>query len=57
MKNWLKTQKYQAHLLAFVLMILASIGLIFTVGSENPATTGVLLGVFVAGNLLALAVQ
>ncbi len=57
MVKWLHDYKFEAHLITFCIMILASIGLYFAV--ENGATGLVwpLLAVFVLANLTAMFIK
>lgn len=53
----LRKNKFQAHSVAFGLMILASVGMIFTLRSEANALSWVLIGLFAAANGLALLIR
>lgn len=56
-QQFLSAHKFQAHLLAFVLMVLPPIGMYLA--AENGALVWIwgLLAVVVLGNLLAIAVK
>lgn len=53
----LRKNKFQAHSVAFGLMILASVGMIFTLRSEADALTWALIAIFAAANGLALLIR
>ena len=55
--NWLREHKFEAHLLAFSLMILPAVGLYFAARRGSQSWIWALLGVFVLGNLLAVVVR
>ena len=57
MIQWLRTHKFEAHLLTFSLMILASIGLYITGSSGITLLVWILIGVFVLANIMAMAVK
>ena len=57
MLKWLSNHKFQAHLTAFVLMVLTSIGMIFALPSEANALTWVMVVLFAAANVLALFIE
>jgi len=57
MLTWLRKNKFQSHLMAFALMILASIGMYFAANAGATGLIWVLLGVFGLGNLLAMLVK
>ncbi len=50
----LHEHKFQAHLAAFSLMILASVGMLLALPSGNGAVIWGLVALFAAGNLLAV---
>jgi hypothetical protein len=54
MQNWLKTHAFEAHTLAFLLMILPPVGLYFTAGQGALGWSVALLSVVVLGNLFEL---
>lgn len=56
-KNFLQKHTYEIHTLAFVLMVLASLGLYFAAGASSAAWIWALLGVFGLANLLVLFVK
>ena len=57
MLKWLSNHKFQAHLTAFVLMVLTSVGMIFALPSEANALTWVMVVLFAAANVLALFIE
>jgi hypothetical protein len=52
--RWIQKNIYPVHTLAFVLMILASLGMYAAAEKGSPAGMWALMAVFVAANLLAL---
>ena len=56
-RQFLNAHKFQAHLLAFLLMVLPPAGLYLAARSGAIAWIWVLLAVVVLGNLLAIAVK
>jgi hypothetical protein len=57
MKAWLKKNTFNIHLIAFLLMVLPSIGLYFSVLAGSVGLTWALLGVVGLANLLILLVN
>jgi hypothetical protein len=60
MKNlldWLNKNKFTAHLLAFLLMILPPAGMYFAAGQGAAGWIWILLGLVILGNLLAIGVE
>jgi hypothetical protein len=57
MFNWLSQNKFQAHLTAFALMILTSIGMVFALRNAANALTWVMIAIFAAANVLALLIK
>jgi hypothetical protein len=57
MISWLRTHRFEAHLISFGLMILVSVGLYITVNTGLKGLTWVLLGVFALANVLAMAIK
>jgi len=57
MITFLKEHKFQTHLIAFTLMVLASIGLYFAANAGVTGLIWALLGVFALANLLAILVR
>ena len=57
MTTWLKNNKFKAHLIAFSLIILASIGLVFSADSESSSLLWGLLAIFALANLLAIFIK
>ena len=52
--GWIATHKFQAHSLAFLLIVLPSIGLYFATQLESAGWVWGLLGLAALGNLLAV---
>ena len=57
MLKWLSNHKFQAHLTAFALMVLTSVGMIFALQSEADALTWVMVAIFAAANVLAVFIK
>ena len=57
MTAWLKNNKFKAHLIAFFLMILTSMGMIFIANSESSNLIWGLLAVFALANVLAIFIK
>jgi hypothetical protein len=55
--SWIHQHRFEAHLTAFLLMVIPSSGLYFTSQGENEAMIWSMLGVFIIGNLLAMIVK
>jgi hypothetical protein len=53
----LSNHKFQAHLTAFALMVLASVGMVFTLRIEANALTWVMVVLFAAANVLAVFIK
>lgn len=56
-QRWLSEHRFTVHFLAFALMVLSAGLLYFAARQETEGWIYFLLGVFTAGNLLALAVR
>jgi hypothetical protein len=54
--SWLRENKFEAHLTAFSLMILSSVGMIIYLRSDASGWFGLPLSLFVLGNLLAMLI-
>jgi hypothetical protein len=52
--RWIQKNTYPVHTLAFVLMILASLGMYTAAEKGSPAGMWALIALFVVANLLAL---
>jgi hypothetical protein len=52
--KFFKVHKFEVHLVAFLLMSLPCVGLYFSANANTQATSGVLLGLIVLGNVLVL---
>ena len=57
MLSFLRTHKFEAHLTAFVLMVLTSIGMYLVIDHGSPSLIWALLGGFILANLLAIIVK
>lgn len=55
--SWIREHKFEAHLTAFLLMVVPSALLYFTNQTETAGLTWGLLGIFVAGNVLAMLIK
>jgi len=54
MQKWLAKNKFEVHLLAFLLMVLPPIPLYYAAQREAPGLIWALLAFVICGNLLAL---
>jgi len=54
---WIRAHKFEAHLTAFLLMVIPSAGLYFANQGGNSASIWALLGLFIIGNLLAMLIK
>ena len=57
MISFLRTHKFEAHLLSFSLMVLTSIGMYLVITHYSASQIWVLLGGFVLANFLAIIVK
>jgi hypothetical protein len=57
MLSFLRTHKFEAHLTAFALMVLTSIGMYLVIDHGSPSLIWALLGGFILANLLAIIVK
>ncbi len=57
MLSFLRTHKFEAHLVSFVLMVLASIGMYLAIDRGSSGLIWALLAGFVLANLLAMMVK
>ena len=57
MTTWLKNNKFKAHLIAFLLMVLTSIGMVFLTNGESTNLLWGLLAVFALANVLAIFIK
>jgi hypothetical protein len=57
MLDWLSKYKFQAHLTAFLLMVVTSIGMIFSMQQENYFFTWLFVAIFAAANLLTIFIK
>jgi len=57
MLEWFSKNKFQAHLLAFTLMVLTSVGMIFALRREAYLLTWLMIAIFAIANVLTLFVK
>jgi len=57
MQSWLSKHKFQAHLSAFLLMVISSIGMIFLMRDEGSPLTWLMILIFALANLLAVFIK
>ena len=57
MLNWLSNHKFQAHLAAFLLMVISSIGMIFSMQQDGSNFSWLMIAIFAAANILALFIK
>jgi hypothetical protein len=57
MTNWLSKHKFQAHLSAFLLMVVSSIGMIALMQDEGSPLTWWMIAVFAFANILAVFIK
>lgn len=57
MIGWLSKHKFEAHLTVFLLMVISSIGLIFSMGQNSSVFTWLLVVIFAAANVLAIFIK
>ena len=57
MLEWLRKYKFQAHLTAFLLMVFASIGMIFSAQQDSSGFTWLMIVIFAAANILAIFIK
>ena len=57
MRNWLANHKFQAHLTAFLLMILSSVGMILLLRADNISFTWLMVAIFAMSNVLAIFIK
>jgi len=54
---WLREHKFESHLTAFLLMVIPSLGLYFTLQGKATGPIWLFIGIFVLGNLLAMLIK
>ena len=54
---WLRKHKFQAHAIAFGMMVSAAAAMYFAAKLESTNWIWGLMGLFIAGNLLELAIR
>jgi hypothetical protein len=57
MLEWFRKNKFQAHLLAFTLMVLTSVGMVLTLRNEADTLTWLMITIFAAANVLAILIK
>ena len=57
MIQWTRTHKFEAHLICFAMMILASIALYVVINTGMAVLVWILLGLFALANVLAMLVK
>ena len=57
MLNWLRNHKFKAHLTAFLLMLISSIGMLYSIRLDSTSFTWLLVAIFAAANLLAVLIK
>ena len=57
MLNWLSKYKFQAHLSAFLLMVISSIGMIFLKWEGSTPFTWLMIAIFAIANVLAIFIK
>lgn len=57
MIQWIRTHKFEAHLISFALMILASIGLYYAINTDMAVLVWILVSLFALANLLAMVIK
>lgn len=57
MLNWLRKHKFRAHLTAFLLMVFASVGMIFSMHQNGGSFTWLMVAIFATANILALFIK
>ena len=57
MLNWLSKHKFYAHLIAFLLMLISSFGMLLSMRLENASFIWLLVAVFAGANFLAVMVK
>ena len=57
MINWLSKHKFQAHLSAFLLMVVSSIGMIALMQDEGSLFTWLMIAIFAFANILAVFIK
>jgi hypothetical protein len=57
MIQWLSKHKFQAHLTAFLLMIVSSIGMLIQLQGQGGALIWLLVAIFGLANMLAIFIK
>jgi hypothetical protein len=57
LRNWLKSHKFEAHTLSFLLMVLPPAGMFYAAQNGADGLIWALLALVVSGNLLTVALR
>ena len=57
MINWLSQRKFQAHVTVFLVMVISSIGMIFSMQQDASNITWLLVGLFAVANIFAVFIK
>jgi hypothetical protein len=57
MLKWLSEHKFQAHTTAFLLMVIASIGMLFSIQQDQVGLSWLWVMLFASANLLAMLIK
>ena len=57
MINWLSKHKFQAHLSAFLLMVVSSVGMIALMQDRGSPLTWLMISAFAFANILAVFIK
>jgi hypothetical protein len=57
MMEWLSKHKFQAHLTAFLIMVISSIGMILSIRQDSSYFTWLLVALFAAANIFAVFIK
>ena len=57
MLEWLSKHKFQAHLAAFLLMVISSIGMILALQSEAIGFIWIMIAIFTLASILAIFIK
>jgi hypothetical protein len=57
MISWFRVHKFEAHLLSFIMMTFASVGMYLTLNPNANGLRWFLIGAFLAANVLAIVVK
>ena len=57
MLNWLSKNKFQAHLAAFLLMVIVSIGMLLLMRGDNRVLIWLMIALLAGANILAIFIK